>query len=145
MADDLTSTAPDADDAGDAPVAPVAVGPATVEIDAAAIAGARAADEKGGTHTVLMRVGDVLGVTEVFLVTSAPNPRLVKAIVEEIEVRVAEHDGSRPLRIEGLDDRRWVLMDYGGWVAHVFVEEARGFYDLERLWADVPRLEWVHA
>jgi len=142
VADDLTSTAPDADDG---PIAPVAVGPATAEIDAAAIAGARAADDKGGTHTVLMRVGDVLGVTEVFLVTSASNARQVKAIVDEIEARVAEHDGSRPLRVEGLDDQRWVLMDYGGWVAHVFVEEARGFYDLERLWADVPRLEWIHA
>ena len=114
-------------------------------IDAAAIAGARAADDTGGSHTVLLRVGEVLGVTDVFLVTSATNPRLVKAVVQAIEEQVAALDGSRPLRVEGLDDLRWVLMDYGGWVAHVFIEEARGFYDLERLWADVPRLEWVHA
>jgi ribosome-associated protein len=135
VADDVTAPA--------AP--PVPHGPEAAQIDAAAIAGARAADDKGGTHTVLMRVGDVLGVTEVFLVTSAPNSRLVKAIVEEVEAKVADHDGSRPLRIEGLDDQRWVLMDYGGWVAHVFLEEARGFYDLERLWADVPRISWAEA
>ena len=135
MSDDLTAPAP----------APVDGVGETEQIDAAAIAGARAADDKGGSHTVLMRVGDVLGVTEVFLVSSAPNTRLVKAIVEEVEAKVAEHDGSRPLRIEGRDDQRWVLMDYGGWVAHVFLEEARGFYDLERLWADVPRLAWSHA
>lgn len=112
-------------------------------IDAAAIAGARAADDKGGSHTVLLRVGEVLGVTDVFLVTSATNPRLVKAVVQAIEEQVAALDGSRPLRVEGLDDLRWVLMDYGGWVAHVFHDEARSFYDLERLWADVPRLAWA--
>lgn len=143
MADDLTSTASDAEGrpiGRDA--ATVAAPDAAAEIDAAAIAGARAADDKGGTRTVLMRVGDVLGVTELFLVTSASNTRLVKAVVEEIEAQVAAHDGSRPLRVEGLDDQRWVLMDYGGWVAHVFLDEARGFYDLERLWADVPRLAW---
>lgn len=111
--------------------------------DAHAIRAARAADGKGGSRTVLLRVGDVLGITELFLVTSASNPRLVKAIVEEIEARVGADGGPRPARVEGLGDTRWVLMDYGDWVAHVFLDEARQFYDLERLWADVPRLEWA--
>ena len=63
-------------------------------------------------------------------------------VVEDIEEKVAEAHGVRPARIEGREDLRWVLMDYGDWVAHVFLDEARAFYDLERLWADVPKLAW---
>ncbi len=126
-----------ADDPG-----PSFVDPAT---DQVAVLAARVVDEKGGTRTVVLRVGDVLGITELFVVTSASNARLVKAIVEEVEARVAADGGPRPRRVEGLDDARWVLMDYGDWVAHVFLDEAREFYDLERLWADVPRVEWADA
>ena len=50
--------------------------------------------------------------------------------------------GPSPLRVEGLDDATWVLLDYGDIVVHVFLEETRTFYDLERLWGDVPRLDW---
>lgn len=113
--------------------------------DESAMSAARAADAKGGTDTVVLRVGEVLGITELFVVTGAHNPRLVKAVVDEIEERVAEATDERPIRVEGLDDLRWVLMDYGYWVAHVFLDEARGFYDLERLWADVPRVAWEPA
>lgn len=115
----------------------------TTDTDAPALAAARAADAKGGDRTVVLRVGDVLGITELFVISSASNPRLVKAIVEDIEEQVAVAHDVRPLRIEGRDDDlRWVLMDYGDWVAHVFLDEARSFYDLERLWADVPRVPW---
>jgi len=57
---------------------------------------------------------------------------------------VAEHfgPGVKPRRIEGLDALHWVLMDYGSFVVHVFDEETRRYYDLERLWGDMPRLEW---
>ncbi|CAN5551270.1 hypothetical protein BH24ACT4_BH24ACT4_24150 [soil metagenome] len=120
-------------------VTPTLVDP---ETDAVGIRAARAADDKGGTDTVVLRVGDVLGIPELFVLTGASNPRLVKAVVEEIEAQFAFDGGPRPLRVEGFEDSRWVLMDYGDWVAHVFLEEARAFYDLERLWADVPRLDW---
>lgn len=115
----------------------------TTDTDAPALAAARAADAKGGDRTVVLRVGEVLGITELFVISSASNTRLVKAVVEEIEERVAAEHGVRPTRIEGRDDLRWVLMDYGDWVAHVFLSEARDFYDLERLWADVPRVDWA--
>lgn len=111
--------------------------------DEVAVRAARAADHKGGTRTVILRVGDVLGITELFVVTGASNTRLVRAVVDEVEAQVALDGGPRPLRVEGLDDARWVLMDYGDWVAHVFLDETRSFYDLERLWADVPRVEWA--
>ena len=112
------------------------------DTDDAAIGAARAADAKGGDRTVVLRVGDVLGITELFVVTSGSNTRLVKAIVDDVEHQVAQRSGRRPRRVEGLDDARWVLMDYGDWVVHVFLDEARAFYDLERLWADVPRVDW---
>lgn len=121
-----------------APPSPVV----TDDTDAPALAAARAADAKGGTATVVLRVGEVLGITELFVITSASNPRLVKAVVDDVEEQVAAAHGIRPNRVEGKDDLRWVLMDYGDWVAHVFLDEARAFYDLERLWADVPRVAW---
>ena len=53
--------------------------------------------------------------------------------------------GGSPRCIEGLSDARWVLMDYGDWIVHVFLDEAREFYDLERLWGDVPRVPFEDA
>jgi ribosome-associated protein len=77
------------------------------------------------------------------VITSAPNTRLVKTIADEVEEQVRLAGGPSPLRIEGLTDRTWVLIDYGDWVVHVFLDETRAFYDLERLWNDVPRLDWT--
>ncbi len=127
---------------------PTATSDALAEIDRVAIAAARAAEAKGGTRPVVLRVGDVLGITELFVITSASNSRLVKAIVDDVEETLSSAGGAggaRPNRVEGLDDLRWVLMDYGAWVVHVFLDEARAFYDLERLWADVPRVSWADA
>lgn len=106
------------------------------------ITAARAAEDKKGERTLVLRVGDVLAITDAFVITSAPNTRQVRTIAEEIERQITESGGPKPLRIEGLDDLRWVLLDYGGFVVHVFLTEARDYYELERLWADVPRIEW---
>ena len=103
---------------------------------------ARAADEKTATDTVVLEVGEVLGIAEAFVITSAGNERLVRTVTEEVERQVKEAGGPGPLRVEGLNDARWVLMDYGDIVVHVFLEEARRYYDLERLWSDAPRFEW---
>jgi ribosome-associated protein len=56
---------------------------------------------------------------------------------------VKESGGRGPTRVEGLDDARWVLMDYDDFLVHVFLDEAREFYDLEHLWVDAPRMSWV--
>ena len=103
---------------------------------------ARAADEKTATDTVVLEVGEVLGIAEAFVITSAGNERLVRTIAEEVERQVKEAGGPGPLRVEGMSDARWVLMDYGDIVVHVFLEEARRYYDLERLWSDAPRFDW---
>jgi ribosome-associated protein len=110
-----------------------------------AIAAARAAEEKQGSDTVGLDVGDVLSIVDWFVITSAPNPRQVRTIAEEIEVRLKDDDGVGALRREGLDDARWVLLDFGDVVVHVFLDEVRAFYELERLWGDVDHLEWREA
>jgi ribosome-associated protein len=93
-----------------------------------------------------MEVGDVLIVADEFVIISASNDRLVKAIVDDVERTVDEAGFGKPLRVEGLDDRHWVLVDYGDVVVHVFIDETRDYYELERLWSDVPRVEWAeHA
>jgi len=103
---------------------------------------ALAADEKTATDTVVLEVGEVLGIAEAFVITSAGNARLVRTIAEEVEHQIKEAGGPGPLRVEGRSDARWILMDYGDIVVHVFLEEARSYYDLERLWADAPRFNW---
>jgi len=103
---------------------------------------ARAASDKLGADTVILEVGQVLAITDAFVITSGANSRQVRTIAEEVEKAVKADDGPTPLRIEGLDDARWVLLDYGDFVVHVFLDEARRYYDLERLWADAPRVRW---
>jgi ribosome-associated protein len=102
-----------------------------------------AAEDKLGQDTEAFFVGEVLGITDWFVVTSGSNPRQVRAIVEEIEEQLTRAGGPKPVRIEGLDSLEWVLMDFGAFVVHVFHDEARQYYDLERLWTDVPRLSDV--
>jgi ribosome-associated protein len=102
---------------------------------------ALAAVDKSGRDPVVLDVGDVLSITGWFLIVDGSGERQVKTIVDEIEQRVVDVGGPRPLRVEGLDTRQWVLMDYGDFLVHVFTRETRRYYELERLWSDVPRLE----
>lgn len=120
---------------------PVAAPPDTAVPDASLLA-AQAADSKLGEKTVILSVGDALGITEAFVITSGGNARQVRTIADEVELQLKKAEGRAPIRIEGLDDARWVLMDYGDFLVHVFVDEAREFYDLEHLWADAPRVAW---
>lgn len=106
------------------------------------IVAARAAARKGGTDVLVLQVGDVLAITDYFVITSASNPRLVRTVTQEIEDKVAQAGGPRPRRIEGLNEAEWVLSDYGAFVVHVFHDDARSYYELERLWSDVPAVDW---
>lgn len=112
---------------------------ASVEL---ALVAARAADDKQGTDTIVLEVGQVLTITELFVVTGASNRRLVRAIADEIEERVKEACGRSPGRTEGHREQQWVLLDYGDVVVHVFLEEMRQFYEIERLYKDAPRVDW---
>jgi ribosome-associated protein len=104
---------------------------------------ARAAASKTEEITVLLDVGEVLSITGYFVISGGRNPRQVRSVAEEVERVVAAETGLRPLRTEGLDTSRWVLLDYGDFVVHVLLDEARSYYELERLWSDVPRIEWA--
>lgn len=103
---------------------------------------AQAASAKGGEETVIIEVGAVLAITDAFVITSGRNTRQVKTIAEEVEARLKADGGITPLRVEGLGDSQWILLDYGDIVVHVFLDETREYYDLERLWSDAPRVAW---
>ena len=105
----------------------------------AAIA-ARAADDKLATNAVVLDVSEQLVLTEAFVIASAGNERQVNAIVEEVEDQLREA-GVKPTRREGAREGRWALLDFLDIVVHVFHEEEREYYALEKLWKDCPRIE----
>lgn len=105
------------------------------------VAGA-AASAKKGDEIVVLDVGPIIAITDFFLIVSGGSERQVRTIVEEVERRLRDGHGIRPLRVEGLADARWVLLDYGDFFVHVFQRDVRAFYDLERLWSDAARVDW---
>lgn len=110
-----------------------------------AVLAAQAASSKKAIDPIVLAVGDVLSITDFFVIASGSNTRQVRTIADEIEQQVRDAGGPSPLRIEGLDDVHWVLIDYGEFVVHVFLQETREYYELERLWSDVPRIEWERS
>jgi ribosome-associated protein len=106
-----------------------------------AVAAAAAAAKKG-EDIIALDVGDIISITDAFVITSGTNPRQVRTIVDEVERAMKEHASVPPTSVEGLDDATWVLLDYGDIVVHVFLDETRAYYELERLWADAPRIDW---
>ncbi len=114
----------------------------TDDIRELVIVAARAADDKKGEDTLILDVGETLSITDAFLITSAGNTRLVATIADSIEAAVKEAGGPGPIAVEGLEEANWVLLDFGGFVVHVFLEETRRYYDLERLWSDAAKIEW---
>jgi ribosome-associated protein len=108
-----------------------------------AVLAARAADEKQGRNIVVLDVGDILAIAEFFVVMEAPNRRLVRSLVDDIEETVRAATGRSPRRVEGVREQQWVLMDYGDVVVHVFLDEVRRFYEIERLYRDAPTIAWA--
>jgi ribosome-associated protein len=104
---------------------------------------ARVIDEKQGENTIVLPVGPVVGITEYFIVTSASNPRLVRAITDAVLNNVREAVGKGPLRSEGTREQQWVLIDYGDVVVHIFIDEMRRFYEIERLYKDIVPTPWA--
>ncbi|OZD30908.1 ribosome silencing factor [Rhodococcus sp. 06-1477-1B] len=98
---------------------------------------ALAADAKGGDDIVALDVSEPLPLVDIFLLVTGRNERNVAAIADEIEEKLLEA-GHKRLRREGRQESRWVLLDFGDLVVHVFHEEERVYYGLERLWKDCP-------
>ncbi len=103
---------------------------------------ARAADDKQGSDIRIFDVSEVLPIVGLFVVTSAGNPRLVRTIAGEVEDRIRLDHQRSPVRTEGISELQWVLLDYGDVVVHIFAEETRRFYEIERLYRDRPNVEW---
>jgi ribosome-associated protein len=111
------------------------------EAEALALTAAQAIEEKKGEDTVVLAVGEVLAITDWFVITSGANRRLVRTLAEEIEEQVYLLHDRKPRRVEGMAEAQWVLLDYGDVVVHVFSDEMRRFYEIERLYRDVSRME----
>ncbi len=107
-----------------------------------AIVAANAADGKQADDIIILPVGDILAITEYFVVASASNKRLVRAVADEILGVVRATTGRSPLRSEGANEQEWILIDYGDIVVHIFGEETRRFYEIERLYKDVVPVNW---
>jgi ribosome-associated protein len=103
---------------------------------------AQAAADKLAHDILLLDVSEQLVITDVFLLASAPNDRQVRAVVDEIEERL-RGIGAKPVRREGAEEGRWVLLDFADIVVHVQHEEERVYYALERLWKDCPVIPFV--
>lgn len=112
--------------------------PASVDI---AVAAARAAAEKQAERIVVLDVRKTIVITDYFVIASAASDRQVKTVAEEVEHALKEL-GARPVRREGDAESRWMLLDYFDVIVHVFAEDARDYYDLERLWSDAPKVTW---
>jgi ribosome-associated protein len=97
---------------------------------------AAAEDRKAGDLKVL-HLAQVSGFTDYFVICSGTSDRQVQAIADGIQERLRS-EKVRPLHVEGYNRGQWVLLDYGDLVVHVFQEEPRRFYSLERLWGDAP-------
>jgi ribosome-associated protein len=107
-----------------------------------AIVAARAADDKQGSSILVLNVGDVLAITEMFVVVSASNSRQLRTIANEVTAKIREESDRPLLRSEGMAEQQWVLLDYGDVVVHIFSEDIREFYEIERLYQDVPVVDW---
>ncbi len=103
-------------------------------------AAAAAAAAKKAEDLVVLDLRGLSSLADYFFICGGGNPRQVKAIAEEIESGLARA-GRKPLRVEGLPESRWVVIDYGAVLVHVFLQEARDYYSLESLWGDAARLE----
>ena len=110
---------------------------------ALAILAARIADEKKGDDIIVLDVGDVLAIAGWFVVVSGTNSRLVESLAQDIERAAKDELGTSPVRVEGHREKQWILIDYGDVIVHVFLKEMRDFYEIERLYGDVPRLDWA--
>jgi ribosome-associated protein len=117
--------------------------PAESDAIALAVDVADAADDRKATDLLVLEVADVLAVVDLFLLATATSDRQLKAVAEAIEDRARERHGRKPLRREGRADSGWLLLDFGDLVCHLFSAEQRDFYSLERLWADVPRIDVI--
>jgi len=109
-------------------------------LDAEVQLAVRCAADKKATDIIVLDLRQIASFAEYFIIATGSNQRQVQAIADEIEEQLKKQVSTRPVRIEGYNTAEWVLMDYGDFIVHIFNKEARGFYDLERLWRDAGKV-----
>ncbi len=102
---------------------------------------ARMGDDNRGKDILLLDLRQATSLVDYFVLITATSRRQSHAIAEEIDIEMKKR-GEMKLGMEGSEEGRWVLIDYGDFVVHVLSEEAREFYSLEEIWGDAPRLDW---
>ena len=107
----------------------------------AACLSARLAEENKSRDPVVLDLRGLSAIVDFFVIATGTSRRQMHAVADEIERAMADQRQSR-LGIEGYQSSRWILLDYGDLVVHLFDDEARKYYDLEGFWADAPRLDW---
>jgi ribosome-associated protein len=117
----------------------------TVDATTLARLAADAIADKKGQDIVLLEVGDLFVITEVFVIATGNSRPHVQSLVDRVEELLKEDAGRKPLRDEGRTEAEWVLLDYGDIMVHVFQRSSRDYYDLERLWRDAPVIDWSPA
>jgi ribosome-associated protein len=111
----------------------------TVEVPEGVRSAAAAIVDRKGLDLQVLYVGDVCDFTDFFLIASGTSDRQVQAMADAVQERL-RGEGSRPLHVEGEREAKWLLLDYGDFLVHLFDAEKRDFYRLERLWSDAPRI-----
>jgi ribosome-associated protein len=96
------------------------------------------------TDILVLDVRKLTSISDYFVICSVGNERQARAIADDLRVSMKEL-GERELGVEGINDGRWILQDFGAVVIHVFLESQREFYDIEGLWADAPQVKWKAA
>ncbi len=104
-------------------------------------AAVQAADSKKALDITTLRLIELTSFTDYFLICSGNSTRQVQAIADEVTDQLRQQ-GLRPMSTEGYNTGEWILIDYGAFVVHIFTENSRRFYDLERLWRDAERVDF---
>lgn len=99
-----------------------------------------AAVDKKAFDLDVLSVGGLTSIADYFILASATNERQAAAIADAVIAQLKEQLGVRPLLVEGATPGRWILLDFGDFIVHIFTEDVRRFYGLERLWGDAPNV-----
>lgn len=111
----------------------------TIEYAELARKTAEVARDENAADVVILELKNLTILTDYFVIASGRSTIQVRSIVERI-IEVLSDTGVRPLRVEGFEEGRWVVLDYAGVIVHIFRQEERDFYKLENLWGDAPQI-----
>jgi len=96
--------------------------------------------DKKASDLDVLAVSELTSIADYFIICSASSERQTQAIADNVIDQLRTEDSVKPLLVEGATPGRWILLDYGDFIVHIFTEDCRRFYGLERLWGDAPNV-----